>query len=65
MGYVDLQFARQGQRIAELEQINAAMLRDGLKFAPATKSAALRIEVPTMNLREDFSPQRDAAPTSN
>ena len=41
-GYVDLQFARQGQRIAELEQINAAMLRDGLKFAAATKSAALR-----------------------
>ena len=63
-GYVDLQFARQGQRIAELEQINAAMLRDGLKFAPATKSAALRIEVPTMNLREDFSPQRDAAITA-
>ena len=60
-GYVDLQFARLGNRIVELKRINAAMLRDGLKFAPATKSAALRIEVPKMNMREDFSPQLDVA----
>ena len=58
---MDLQFARLGNRIVELKRINAAMLRDGLKFAPATKSAALRIEVPKMNMREDFSPQLDVA----
>jgi hypothetical protein len=60
-GYVDLQFSGLGARIEELNTLNAALLRDGLKFAQATKSASLRIEVPKMDVREDFSSQREAA----
>lgn len=63
-GYVDLQLSGCGSRVEELNVLNAALLRDGLQFAQATKSAALRIEVPKMDLHEDFTAQRDAALTA-
>lgn len=41
--------------------LNADLCLDGLKFSRAMKSAALRVEGRRMNVREDFSAQRDAA----
>jgi hypothetical protein len=60
-GFVDLQFSGLGSRVEELNELNAALCAEGVKFVQATKSAALRVEVPKMNVREDFSSQRDAA----
>ena len=60
-GYVDLQFSGLGSRVEELNVLNGAVCLDGLKFAPATKSAALRVDVPKMDVREEFSSQREAA----
>lgn len=60
-GCVDLQVSGCGSRIEELSVLNAALLHGGLKFAQATKSAALRIDVPQMDVREDFTSQHDAA----
>ena len=58
-GCVDLQLSGCGSRIEELSVLNASLLHDGLKFAQATKSAALRIDVPKMDVRKDFTSQRD------
>ncbi len=60
-GHVDLQLAGHGSRIEELTSLNTQLLREGLRFVKATKSAALRIQVPIMDVRQDFTEQRESA----
>ena len=60
-GYVDLQFAGLGGRVEELSALNPLLLRDGVNFVRATKSAALRIQVPPMDVQEDFAAHRVSA----
>jgi hypothetical protein len=60
-GYVDLQLAGYGDRVAELSERNPLLLGGGMAFVRATKSAALRIKVPPLDVREDFASQRDGA----
>jgi len=63
-GFVDLQFAGLGERVDELIRLNPLLLRDGVNFVRATKSAALRIQVPPMDVREDFAARRESAMTA-
>jgi hypothetical protein len=63
-GCVDLQLSGCGLHVDELTALNAALLRDGLEFARAARSAALRVAVPKMDVRGDFSTQREAALTA-
>lgn len=60
-GYVDLQFAGLGGRVEGLSALNQLLLRDGVNFVRATKSAALRIRVPPMDVQEDFAAHRERA----
>jgi len=60
-GYVDLQFTGLGERVQDLIRLNPLLMREDVTFARATKSAALRVSVPSMDVREDFSAQRESA----
>lgn len=60
-GHIDLEFPGFGERTDELVTRNAPLLIEGLKFVRTQKSASLRIDVPKMDVREQFTAQREGA----
>ena len=60
-GCVDLEFARFGEKVDELIRLNPALNGDGLKFVRTGQSASLSAQVPPLNVREDFTAQRESA----
>ena len=56
-GYVDLEIAAAGDRIAHLAEMNASLLGEGITVVATGESAAFRIEVPTIDRFGDFAAQ--------
>lgn len=60
-GCVDLEFAGECERIDELEQAHGRVRPESSQYVRAGKSAALRIDVPALDLFRSFDSQKDAA----
>lgn len=56
-GFVDLQFAGMGERVAELMVRYNGRLGEGMEVVRASKSGAVRLEVPRLRTTEPFSEQ--------
>lgn len=60
-GYVDLQFSGMGKRLSELRSKFGDYVEPGMEFKQATKSGAIRLDVPKLHTGFDFPPQEDNA----
>lgn len=58
-GYVDLQFPGMGDRLNELESRCGSLLEQDMKFAKASKSAAIRLTVPVLNSNQMIEGQEE------
>jgi hypothetical protein len=56
-GFVDLQFAGMGERVAELLGRYGGQLGEGMRIVRASKSGGVRLEVPKLRTTEAFSGQ--------
>ena len=58
-GYVDLQFSGMGKRLSELRSKFGDYVEPGMQFKQATKSGAIRVNVPKLHTASAFPPQED------
>jgi len=58
-GFVDLQFARMGERISDLRLTYEAILPAGARIERAHKSGVIRVDVPKLNANLAFLEQRE------
>lgn len=56
-GFVDLQFAGMGERVTELLERYDGQPVEGMKIVRASKSGAVRLDVPKLRTTEPFSNQ--------
>lgn len=63
-GFVDLQFPDCGSQVDELNALNQVIRSEGVHFVQTAKSASLRFEVPRMDIRGEFQPQRPVSLTA-
>jgi hypothetical protein len=56
---VDLQFYGLAKKVKQLNRKYRLKLSPEMKFVKATKSAALRIEVPPVNTKDSFEDQKN------
>ncbi len=58
-GYIDVQFARMGERVSELKTQYSPYLTDKMKMTQAGKSAVIRLHVPQLSIAETFESQQE------